>query len=44
MCCKDHQEYLADEDHLAYNDGCSFVSVKDGKSVCVRAYIFRVTL
>lgn len=44
MCCKDHQEHLADEDRLAYNDGCSFESVKDRKSVCVRAYIFRVTL
>lgn len=44
MCCKDHQEHLADEDRLAYNDGCSFASVKDSKSVCIRAYIFRVTL
>lgn len=43
MCCKDHQEHLADEDRLAYNDGCSFASVKDRKSVCVRAYIFRVS-
>lgn len=44
MCCKDHQEHLADEDRLAYNDGCSFASVKDKKSVRVRACIFRVTL